>query len=95
MKIGIDLAHILAKAAGKAEFEMDFPGKKSVTLRNILDELVNNYPKLKYEIYDEKGALSFHILIFINDRPMQHSDDISMKLEDNDVVHLYPVIGGG
>jgi molybdopterin converting factor small subunit len=95
MKIGIDLAHILAKAAGKSEFDLDFPGRSSMTLEELLGELVSEYPKLKDEIYDEKEDLSFHILIFINDRPMQHSDKITMELNDGDVVHLYPVIGGG
>ena len=95
MKIAIDLANILAKAAGKAEFDLEFPEQNILTLEELLSELATNYPKLKDEIYDEKGALSFHILIFINDKPMQHSDDFSLKLKHGDVVHLYPVIGGG
>ena len=49
MKIKIKFLRPFSKIAGKSELELDFNG---ITFEDLLKLLVDNYPKLKNELYN-------------------------------------------
>ena len=65
------------------------------TLRECLGTLIHRYPALKGEIVDGQGMLLLKWLIFINDKLVTASDELSVPVTDGDVIVLAPMIPGG
>ena len=59
------------------------------------DLLVLRYPALKGEIVDGQGMLLVKWIIFINDKPVVASDELSVPVTDGDVILLVPMMAGG
>ena len=95
MKIDINLTKALADIAGTKEFQLEFPNKKSMKLTEVFTELVIKHPKMKELLFESDGSINYHILVFINDKPIQNSDEPKIKLKNGDVINFFPIIGGG
>jgi len=65
------------------------------TLRECLGALVHRYPALKGEIVDGQGMLLVKWVIFVNDKTVIASDELSVPVTDGDVILLVPMIAGG
>jgi len=65
------------------------------TLRESLGALVQGYPALKGEIIDGQGMLLVKWVIFINNKPVIGSDELSVPVTDGDVILLVPMVAGG
>ena len=65
------------------------------TLRECLEALVRCCPALKGEIVDGQGMLLFKWLIFINNKLVIASDELSTFVTDGDVILLVPMVAGG
>ena len=65
------------------------------TLRECLGTLAHRYPALRGEFVDGQGMLLLKWLIFINDKLVTASDELSVPLTEGDVVVLAPMIPGG
>ena len=65
------------------------------TLRECLGALVQFYPALKGEIVDGQGILLVKWVIFINDKPVTASDELSAPVTEGDVILLVPMMAGG
>ena len=65
------------------------------TVRECLGALVHCYPALKGEIVDEQGMLLVKWVIFINDKLVIASDELSVSVTDGDVILLAPMMAGG
>ena len=65
------------------------------TLRECLGALVHCYPGLKGEIVDGRGMLLVKWVIFVNDKPIIASDELSVPVTDGDVILLVPMLAGG
>jgi len=57
--------------------------------------LVHGYPALKGEIIDGQGMLLVKWVIFINNKPVVGSDELSVPVTDGDVILLVPMVAGG
>ena len=95
MKIKINLTKSLANEAGFMEKSLEIPRKTTIKLDEALSELIKNSPIMKDLLYETDGTLNYHIMIFINDKPLQSSDEESIHIKDGDTIHIYPIIGGG
>ena len=65
------------------------------TLRECLGALVRCYPALKGEIVDGQGMLLVKWVIFVNDKLVVASDELSVPVTDGDMILLVPMIAGG
>ena len=65
------------------------------TLRECLRALVHCYPALKGEIVDGQGMLLVKWVIFINDKLVVASDELSVPVTNGDVILLVPMMAGG
>lgn len=92
MKIKIKFLSPFSKIVGKSELELDFKG---ITFKELLNLLVNNYPKLKNEFYIKNDDLSDHICIFVNDKPISALNGIKTVVKNNDEFIFFIPISGG
>lgn len=80
-------------AGGKTvEFELD----EGVTAQELLDTIVTRFPLMKKELLDMDGRMYGHVHLFINGRDVQFlDDDFRTRITKDDVVNIFPAVGGG
>ena len=72
--------------------ELAFP---ATSLRAVLEELEQRYPKLHRSICDETGAVRRHINLFVNTEHIRDHDGLDTVLEPGDVVTIMTAVSGG
>ena len=92
MKLKIKLLKPFSDAVDRSEMEIDFAGS---ILEDLLQVLVNKYPKLKKEFYTDDNELTEYICIFVNDKPISALNGIKTKLKNNDELLFFVPISGG
>jgi MoaD family protein len=75
---------------------VDLPLPENVTVRQLLDEIIARYPKLRGEMLDEHGKLYHHVHILINGRDFQHlAQEMETVIAADDTVNIFPPVAGG
>ena len=75
---------------------VDIPLDHGVSAREVLDAIVNRFPAMKKELLHEDGRLYGHVHFFINGRDVQFlEDDLETKIMPDDVITVFPAVGGG
>lgn len=78
---------------GKA---VEIPVEYGETAKVLLDAIIAKYPALKKELFQEDGRLYGHVHVFINGRDVQFYDEgLDVKIYPEDVVSIFPAVGGG
>ena len=84
----------LRLTAGCKTVEVPLPD--GATVRQLLDAVIERYPQMREDLFDEKGRLYPHVHVFINGRDAPYLDDaLETRLAPDDSVDLFPAIGGG
>ena len=79
---------------GRREVEILLPDGAPV--RQLVSEIVTQYPALRREMVDKRGNLQSHIHIFVNGRDITHLENqIDTRLSSGDVISIFPPVGGG
>lgn len=74
------------------EFEVDH----GLTVQEMLNVMIARFPKLKDELLDENGKMYGHVHFFVNGRDAQFLENgIETRLMPDDVVNVFPAVGGG
>jgi molybdopterin synthase sulfur carrier subunit len=92
MKLKIKFLKPFSDAVDKSELEFNFNG---ITLNELLQVLVNRYPKLKTEFYTLNEDLSDHVCIIINDKPTSALNGLKTELKNGDEILFFVPISGG
>jgi len=81
-------------AGGKT---VEFQVEEDVTAQRLLDTIVERYPLMKKELLDPaSGRMYGHVHFFINGRDVQFLDDgFQTTITPDDVVNVFPAVGGG
>jgi MoaD family protein len=75
---------------------VDLPLPENVTVRQLLDEIIARYPKLRNEMLDEHGNMYPHVHILINGRDFQHLEhELETVIAADDTVNIFPPVAGG
>lgn len=75
---------------------VDFPFDHEITAGELLDAIVNRYPLMKKELLDASGRLYGHVHFFINGRDVRFTqEDLETTLLPDDVISVFPAVGGG
>jgi molybdopterin synthase sulfur carrier subunit len=75
---------------------VDFDVDHGVTVQEMLMEMVTRYPKLRDELLDEQGKLYGHVHFFVKGRDAHFLiDGVKTKIMPDDVVNVFPAVGGG
>jgi molybdopterin synthase sulfur carrier subunit len=80
-------------AGGKV---VEFSLEHGLTAQELLDAIVEKFPPMKKELLNEDGKMYGHVHFFINGRDVQFLDDgFHTKIMPEDVVNVFPAVGGG
>ena len=90
----VNLFATLRQLAGHKTVHFDLPD--GATVRELLRHVVERYPAMHAELYDDDGELFGHVHVFINGRDAPHLDKaLETPLSASDEVDLFPAVGGG
>ena len=74
------------------EFDVDH----GVTVREMLNAMIERFPKLRDELLDENGKMYGHVHFFVNGRDAQFLENgVETRIMPEDVVNVFPAVGGG
>ena len=80
-------------AGGKT---VELPVDHGVTAREVLDAIITKFPAMKKELLHEDGRMFGHIHFFVNGRDIQFTEnDLETKIMPEDVINVFPAVGGG
>jgi len=68
------------------------PGK---TVKEVIENLVQQYPELKTQIMDANGEVRRFVNLFLNDRDIRFLGGTSAEVKDGDQLAIIPAIAGG
>jgi len=79
----------LRASVGESEIEV-----QASTLNEVLQTLINKNGAVKDLLFEHEGRLRGYTLFYVNNA-VQNPPDLSMKLNDGDLVLLVPAAAGG
>ena len=80
-------------AGGKT---VEIPVDHGVTARELLDAIIERFPPIKKELLNKDGRMYGHVHFFINGRDVQFmDDDFQTVIAAEDVINVFPAVGGG
>ena len=88
-KVKVRVFHELRSTLGQSELELEVH-----TLNDVLRSLIRIQRKLREVFFDPEGGLRPYMLFYVNNK-VQSPPDLSMKLNDGDLVLLIPPAAGG
>lgn len=77
----------------KRENEIEI--KDGDEIGRLLDDIVRERPSLREKIFNSRGELKDSINVFINGKNVNNLDGLKTKAKDDDVISLFPPLGGG
>ena len=90
----VDFYTSLRPIVGVKSVEISLSGEP--TLRLLLDEMINRYPKLQTELFNGNGQIHGHVHISVNGRNIPFLENgLDTTLSTDDRVSIFPAVGGG
>jgi len=84
----------LRPIVGSKTVEVGFT--EGLTLRQVLNDLSVRFPQLRPELLDENGNLCGHVHVFVNGRDATFlPNQVDALLKPEDVISIFPPVGGG
>ena len=84
----------LRQIVGQKTVEFDLP--PGTTAIQLVEAVMNRYPRMRPELVDENGDLHGHIHIFINGRDAPFLENkLDTVILPADKVDIFPPVGGG
>ena len=65
------------------------------TVDAILRALVDEYPELEENLFNEEDALRQFVNLYVNDEDIRYGDGVETTLEPGDELSIVPSIAGG
>jgi molybdopterin synthase sulfur carrier subunit len=84
----------LRDIAGGKTVEVDV--NHGATVQEVLDAIFIRFPAMRKELLNEDGHLHGHVHFFINGRDVQFLErNLETRIEPDDVLNVFPAVGGG
>jgi molybdopterin synthase sulfur carrier subunit len=91
MAIAVRVPTVLRKHTG-GEKQVSAEGS---TLRELVDDLGEQYPGLRDALVGEDGQLRRFVQTYVNDEDVRFLGGIETPLQDGDEVSILPAVAGG
>ncbi|WP_174590307.1 ubiquitin-like small modifier protein 1 [Methanocella conradii] len=75
--------------------EIDVEIAEGADVSRLLELLCRRYEGLHEQLFDRKGSLNDYVNILKNGRNVYFLDDLATRLDDGDVITIFPPIAGG
>jgi sulfur-carrier protein len=84
----------LRQITGQKTIELPLDG--TITVRELLDQVLRLYPAMRDELVDENGALLQRVHVLINGRDVPYLENqMNTIVTSRDTVNIFPAVGGG
>ncbi|HEU5002427.1 MAG TPA: ubiquitin-like small modifier protein 1 [Actinomycetota bacterium] len=67
----------------------------SGALRDVVSELIAQYPGLGEQLLGEDGELHKFVNVYLNDEDVRYLEGLDTPLRDGDVLSILPAVAGG
>lgn len=74
---------------------IDVHYQEDMTIRDLIDTIVQLYPLFEEEIYTADRELKPHVQIFINGKSIRHAMGLDTKFGPDDEIAMFPPVAGG
>ncbi|MCA9959214.1 MAG: ubiquitin-like small modifier protein 1 [Chloroflexota bacterium] len=75
---------------------VEFHLTNGTTVREMVEIVVTQYPPMRPELLDEDGNLWRHVHVFVNGRDAPYlPEGMQTVVQPNDVINIFPAVGGG
>ena len=75
--------------------ERELEINEEATVKELLDELAQLNPRFKEAAFDDSGELRDYVLLMINRKRIDPSQDLSRPLQEGDELAIFPPLAGG
>lgn len=65
------------------------------TVREVLDDLVLQFPQLNGQVVTEEGSLHKFVNVYVDDDDIRYLDKLETKLSGAETVSILPAVAGG
>ena len=69
--------------------------KESATVKDLLEELAVARPAFKEAAFDDTGALRDYVLLMVNKKRIDTTQELSRPLQEGDELAIFPPLAGG
>ncbi len=83
----------LRDLVGTASINLKLDGP--TTAGQVLERLADSYPALRAKLVDAEGSPSAYVQTLLNGRRVQFLQGPQTPVSDDDVISLFPPVGGG
>jgi len=87
----VSFTRALARHVG----DVDPVSVQASTLGAALDQAFDAHPRLRSYVLDDQGRVRKHVQVFIDGRPLDQRDDLSVALTQGADVHVLQALSGG
>lgn len=94
MQVGIALYGAARVVTGQPQFDISFDSS-SITLGEVLQRIIAQYPRARPYLLDESGMLPSYIRVLINEKRPDPDATPATLLYDQDHVTLLVAVAGG
>ncbi len=84
----------LRQIIGQKTVELDLP--EGTTAIELVEAVMEQYPRMRPELVDENGDLHGHIHVFVNGRDAPFLENqMDTVVNSTDKIDIFPPVGGG
>jgi len=84
----------LRQIIGQKTVEFDLP--EGITAAQVLEVIMERYPRMQPELVDENDRLHSHIHFFVNGRDAPFLENkLDTIIKPTDKIDIFPPVGGG
>ena len=65
------------------------------SLREVIDDLVLQFPQLRGQIVTDEGALHKFVNVYLNDDDVRYLGKLDTKVGESDTISILPAVAGG
>jgi molybdopterin converting factor small subunit len=80
---------------GAGRVVLERPIGEGARVRDVLDQLVADYPSFAAILYDPDGGLARHVSVIVNNRLYELAGGLEARVRPGDTVSLLPAFSGG
>jgi molybdopterin converting factor small subunit len=68
---------------------------RGFTVYECIADLIRRHPDLKGRILDREGRILLKWMVYINDKSVIPSNELSYAVKDGDIITVLPMVAGG
>ncbi|MCD6445367.1 MoaD/ThiS family protein [Candidatus Bathyarchaeota archaeon] len=96
MKLAIKFLGVLREVSGKRRVKLEFNSEETVSLKKVIDKLIEEMPKLRKVLIDpELGSPKPNALILVNEKEISVLKGLETRIKDGDEIVIISILHAG